>query len=309
MFGHGFQSWVVYQRLSLRLPYRIIVQTIEDLFGESISQGTIVNFLKNLSDYYSETEKILIKKILSSPFIHADETPINIRGSNHYVWVFTDGKHVVFKMTETREAHIVHDFLGDYSGVLVSDFYPGYDGVKCRQQKCWVHLIRDLNDDLWKNPFDTDFEAFVLEVKNLILPILETVEKYGLKHRHLRKFQKNVDKFYNNTINRTYYSELILKYQKRFERYKGSLFTFLEQDFIPWNNNMAERAIRHLAVQRKISGSFSKSGASAYLTLLGVMQTCKFQNKSLLKFLLSQQKDIDQFKESRRTKNSTVMKT
>ncbi|MDJ0573010.1 MAG: IS66 family transposase [Pleurocapsa sp. MO_192.B19] len=309
LFGHGFQSWVVYQRLSLRLPYRIIVQTIEDLFGESISQGTIVNFLKNLSDYYSETEKILIKKILSSPFIHADETPINIRGSNHYVWVFTDGKHVVFKMTETREAHIVHDFLGDYSGVLVSDFYPGYDGVKCRQQKCWVHLIRDLNDDLWKNPFDTDFEAFVLEVKNLILPILETVEKYGLKHRHLRKFQKNVDKFYNNTINRTYYSELILKYQKRFERYKGSLFTFLEQDFIPWNNNMAERAIRHLAVQRKISGSFSNSGASAYLTLLGVMQTCKFQNKSLLKFLLSQQKDIDQFKESRRTKNSTVMKT
>jgi hypothetical protein len=60
---------------------------------------------------------------------------------------------------------------------------------------------------------------------------------------------------------------------------------------------MAERAIRHLAVQRKISGSFFKSGATAYLTLLGVMQTCKFQNKSLLKFLLSQQKDIDQFKE------------
>ena len=118
-----------------------------------------------------------------------------------------------------------------------------------------------------------------------------------------------MDKFYNNTINNTYYSELILKYQKRFERYKGSLFSFLEQDFIPWNNNMAERAIRHLAVQRKISGSFSKSGASAYLTLLGVMQTCKFQNKSLLKFLLSEQKDIDQFKESRRTKQSTVAKT
>jgi predicted RecB family nuclease len=309
LFGHGFQSWVIYQRLALRLPYSVIAQTIEDLFSESISQGSIDYCLKRFAKYYSETEKLLIEKILTSPFIHADETPINIRGSNHYVWVFTDCKHVFFKITETREANIVHDFLGDYSGVLISDFYPGYDGVKCRQQKCWVHLIRDLNDDLWKHPFDTDFEAFVLEVKNLMLPILETVEKYGLKHRHLRKFQKNVDKFYNNTINRTYYSELILKYQKRFERYKGSLFTFLEQDFIPWNNNMAERAIRHLAVQRKISGSFSNSGASAYLTLLGVMQTCKFQNKSLLKFLLSQQKDIDQFKESRRTKNSTVVKT
>ena len=309
LFGHGFQSWVVYQRLALRLPYKIIVQEVEDLFGESISQGTIVNLLKKLSDYYSETEKILIQKILKSSFIHIDETPINVQGTNYYVWVLTDSKHVILKMTETRESTIAHDFLCDYSGVLVSDFYAGYDAVKCKQQKCWVHLIRELNDDLWKNPFDVEFEAFVLEVKNLILPVLETVEKYGLKHRHLNKFQKNKNKFYENTINKVYHSELTCKYQKRFERYKESLFTFLEQDFIPWNNNMAERAIRHLAVQRKISGSFFKSGATAYLTLLGVMQTCKFPNKSLLKFLLSQQKDIDQFKDYRRTKNSTVAKT
>ena len=101
----------------------------------------------------------------------------------------------------------------------------------------------------------------------------------------------------------------LLKYQKRFKRYKESLFTFLEQDFMPWNNNMAERGIRHLAVQRKISGSFSKSGATAYLTLLGIMQTCKFQDKSLLKFLLSQEKDIDQFKQSKRAKSSAMAQT
>ena len=48
---------------------------------------------------------------------------------------------------------VAHDFLADYNGTLISDFYPGYDSVQCQQQKCWVHLIRDLNDDLWGNTF------------------------------------------------------------------------------------------------------------------------------------------------------------
>ena len=76
-------------------------------------------------------------------------------------------------------------------------------------------------------------------------------------------------------------------YQKRLQRYRQSLFTFLDYDGIPWNNNMAERAIRHLAVQRKISGTFFASVAPQYLLLLGLAQTCRFQGKSVLKFLLS----------------------
>ncbi len=160
LFGHGFQSWIIYQRLVLRLPYRIITQAIEDQFNERISEASIVNFLNNFARSYADTEHLLIEHILASPFIHADETTINIQGIDHYVWVFTDGTHVVFRMTETREAAVVHDFLTDYQGILISDFYPGYDSVKCRQQKCLVHLIRDLNEDLWKSPFDVEFEIF-----------------------------------------------------------------------------------------------------------------------------------------------------
>lgn len=295
-YGHGFQSWVVYSRLFLRLPYRVITQTLEDQFGEKISQSSISNFLRYFSEYYAETEQLLTKKILESPFIHADETPINIQGVEQYVWVFSDGRHVIFRLTPTREAEVVHKFLNDYSGTLISDFYPGYDSVKCKQQKCWVHLIRDMNDDLWKSPFDSEFEGFIVKVRNLIVPILKTVEEHGLKKKKLSKFNADVSQFYEETIKKNYKSELTLKYQKRFLRYEESLFTFLEENNIPWNNNAGERAIRHLAVQRKISGSFFESLAPKYLMLLGIMQTCRFQGKSLLKFLLSKEKDVDQFK-------------
>jgi predicted RecB family nuclease len=298
-FGHAFQAWTIYQRVVLRLPYRILLQVTAHLFGVGFSQGTVTNFLRYLADYYAATEAALLQAIRKSPFVHVDETRINIEGVDHYAWVFTDGRHVVFRMTESREADVVREVLAGYEGVLVSDFYPGYDGVPCRQQKCLVHLIRDINDDLWKAPFDGEFEALALAVRDLLVPILGATDRYGLKAWHLRKFAKDVERFYARHIaGKDYSSELAAKYQKRFERYRDSLFTFLGQDGIPWNNNMAERAIRQLAVQRKISGSFFKRSAVHYLLLLAISQTCRFQGKSFLKFLLSKEKDVDAFRRS-----------
>jgi transposase len=299
-FGHGFQAWTIYQRTVLRLPYRIITQVMEHLFGVGLSASTVVRFLMYLADYYAPTEAAILQAILKSDFVHVDETKINIQGVNQYAWVFTDGEHVVFRMTETREADIVREVLAEYQGVLVSDFYPGYDSMPCRQQKCLVHLIRDINDDLWKTPFDKELEAFALAVQALLVPILVEVDRYGLKAWHLRKFLKDVERFYDKQIiGREYMSDPVRTFQKRFARYRESLFTFLTQDGIPWENNMAERAIRQLAVQRKISGSFFKRVAPQYLLLLAISQTCRFLGKSFLKFLLSKETDLDSFRRTR----------
>ncbi|MGY8686552.1 MAG: IS66 family transposase [Verrucomicrobiales bacterium] len=97
-----------------------------------------------------------------------------------------------------------------------------------------------------------------------------------------------------------YCTETVQKYQKRFTRFRDSLFTFIEVDGVLWENNTAERALRHLAVQRKISGQFGKQHAKAYLVLLGVAQTCRFQGKSFLHFLLSKTVDIDGFESGKR---------
>ena len=115
--------------------------------------------------------------------------------------------------------------------------------------------------------------------------------------RKLIKFKSNVEEFYQKIIvNHYYQSELSIKYQKRFLRYRNSLFTFLEKDQVKWHNNTAENAIRHLAKQRDISITFSKSLTPSYLRLLGIRQSCRFQSKSFLKFLQSEKKDLDKFK-------------
>ena len=296
-YGHGLKAWVAYHRLALRLSYDGISLLLEELFGVRIGAGGLIRYVNQLSQYHKKTEKNLMKRLLTSPVVHVDETVLNIRGANQYVWVFTDGERSIFRLTKTREAVIVRETLNGFSGVLVSDFYAGYDAMQCAQQKCWSHLMRDMNEDLRKAPFDSELETFVATVRDLIVPIFETVDKYGLRARHLNKFTAPVERFYDGqTMNATYTSDVAIKYQKRFAKNKESLFLFLHRDGVPWNNNMAERALRHLALQRKISGSFFEATMQEYLVLLGVTQTCRFQKKSLLQFLLSSGKDIDTFK-------------
>ncbi len=68
---------------------------------------------------------------------------------------------------------------------------------------------------------------------------MEAVQKYGLKKRHLQKFMQHVSAFYTRTITgKQYTSELVITYQKRFVRYRDSLFTFLEHDGVPWHNDV-----------------------------------------------------------------------
>jgi len=78
--------------------------------------------------------------------IHADETRIRLHAKAAYVWVFVTFREVVYFYSETREGSLVQSALGEFKGVLVSDFYAAYDSLPCPQQKCLLHLTRDLND-------------------------------------------------------------------------------------------------------------------------------------------------------------------
>jgi len=76
---------------------------------------------------------------------------------------------------------------------MVSDFYAAYDTINCVQQKCLIHLIRDINDDLFKNPFDEELKTLAHDFTTTLVPIIATIDKYGLQQLHLNKhrFQHN----------------------------------------------------------------------------------------------------------------------
>ena len=186
--------------------------------------------------------------------------------------------------------------LRGFKGVLVSDFYTAYDSINCPQQKCLLHLIRDLNDEILKYPFNEELKELTQEFAMLLKSIIETIDRFGLKARFLKKHKAPIKRFYKALANRDYKSEAALKCKTRFEKYHDKLFTFIDYDGVPWNNNNAEHTIKAFAMLRKvIGGSSTDKGIREYLTLFSICETCKYKEVSFLEFLRSGEKDIDVF--------------
>lgn len=186
--------------------------------------------------------------------------------------------------------------LDGFGGVLVSDFYGGYDSVPCEQQKCLVHLIRDINDDLLKSPFNDELQSLAQRFTELLKSIVGDIDKYGLKKRHLNKFVKPAARFLDWMLKQEFRTKPGQRYQKRIRKYGDRLFTFFRHDGVPWNNNVAENAIKLVVSRRRFFGSsYSKEGMRDYLRFLSFYKTLRRKNGgSLLRFLMS--KEIDLFK-------------
>src|SRR5262249_11446408 len=156
----------------------------------------------------------ILNRIVEGGLIHSDETHVNLQKGKGTVWALTNLEDVLYMYRSSREAGFLQELLRDFKGVLVSDFYSGYDSLPCEQQKCLVHLIRDINDDLKGNPYDEEFKALAAGFGKLLRSIVGTIDKYGLKKRHLHKHKAEVVRFFRDLAARVHRSELAEGYQK-----------------------------------------------------------------------------------------------
>ena len=296
--GHNLMSWAMNQHITYRIGISNLPDMIRELFHINLSYWAVYGFKERLAKEYANTLEEIKQNIIRGTLLHADETQVKkiAEYKTGYVWVFTNMDSVFYLLKPTREADFLKDLLDGFHGVLVSDYYPGYDSLPCPQQKCLVHLIRDLNDDLLHHQLDTEYKHVVKNFGALLRKIMETVNTYGLKKRHLHKHQRDVKRFYRQVLNCDYESELVAKYQKRLNKYREKLFTFLNYDGIPWNNNNAEHAIKPFAKYRdSITGKFSVQGLENYLTLLSIQQTCVYRGVRFLDFLKSGERSIEEY--------------
>jgi hypothetical protein len=271
------------------------------LFGFRIVRSTLNNIKISAADYYYVTKNKILERIINGDLIHADETRANIKGHLAYVWVLTNMKEVIYILAENREGEFIQTLLKDFKGVVVSDFYAAYEAIDCPQQKCLIHLMRDLNDEILNNPFDKEMKSIAVGFADLLKPIVGTIDRHGLKKLHLRKHLIEVDRFFKFLDASDFKSDAALKCKQRFDKNRDTLFTFLRYNGVPWNNNNAEHAIKAFARLRDvISGTSSKKGVDEYLTLLSVAETCEYQGLDFLTFLASGEADIESFARVRR---------
>lgn len=303
-YGWNLVAYLIYQIIELHIPQRVAAQSLNRLFGFDLKATGVTCIKTRAAESYEETQQGILKKLIAGNLLHVDETKAIVKGKTAFVWVFTNLQEVAFVYADSREGDMLKTLLREYKGVLVSDFYAVYDSIDCPQQKCLIHLVRDLNDDLLTHPFNDELKQITNDFALLLKPAVETVDRYGLKSHFLRKHNVFVRRFYKRLDKSKYQSEIAIKYQKRFDRNREKLFTFLNYDGVPWNNNNAEHAIKAFAAIRNVIGGVSsEAGLKEYLVLLSVCETCKNKGIDYLEFLRSEEKDIDTFVASKRGRN------
>jgi hypothetical protein len=85
-----------------------------------------------------------------------------------------------------------------------ASFYAAYDSLKCAQQKCLIHLLRDFNQDILANPWEQELKSVAGRFGGLLRAIIATVDLYGLRKRHLGNHKWDIDRFFKGIAETTY---------------------------------------------------------------------------------------------------------
>ena len=294
---HGLKSWLMYGHIENRFSFGSLRGLLKESFGLHVHEAEIHMIKGLLAHYYQETYERLLRRIVTGAVLHADETEVKLRFGTGYVWVLGSIEEVVFMYRPNREGDFLHELLKDFHGVLVTDFYAAYDSIDCPQQKCLIHLMRDMNQELLENPFDVELRALTDPFGVLLREIITTIDKHGLRKRFLRKHAPGVTRFFQFVMAQSFHSEAAEGLRARLLKYQEKLFTFIEYDGVTWNNNVAEHAIKRFALYRKDTvRSLEETGIRDYLTLLSICHTCRMRGVSFLRFLLSRERDLELFR-------------
>ena len=298
---NGLMSWAMYGHVAHQLSAGSLEQMLFDFFGLTVSNVEILTFKSLLARFYRPAYKALLTKIVTGPALHVDETYVKLRTGKGFVWVLGSPDEVVYMYRPTREAQFLQEMLRGFHGVLITDFYSGYDSIQCPQQKCLIHLIRDMNQELLDNPFDEELQSITKPFGSLLRSIVTTIDEHGLKRRHLARHSGEVEMLFQMLSNLSPRSESARALKERLLKWRDKLFTFIQYDSVPWNNNNAENAIKQFAYYREnTTGTLKESGLNDYLVLLSIYQTCRYRGVSFLSFLLSRSRNIDEFCASKR---------
>lgn len=240
---------------------------------------------------------VMLNKVLESENIFIDESPVKlfekIKCKQAYMWVVVGGKSAdppyrIYQFYENRCHHNVLEILRDYRGVLHSDKYAAYE--KLAQQKiivwspCWSHIRRKFFE---AEAGDQQFRQWVLR-KIRYLFMLERIAWTRDPEERLSIRQEKeapiIDELIQKIKSHLLEGKLLPKSKIREAAgYFCGLIPYLKNytkhAFARLDNNVAERAVRPLAIGRKNWLFFgSPEGGEAGAILLSLVQTCRGLN-------------------------------
>lgn len=302
-YGRRVQAMAVYLSQFQLLPLERTCEALEDLYRCQVSQASVLSWIAKAARQLEPTIEHLKALLLAGSLQHADETGIRIKGLLHWVHVNATRWLTVYSWHRKRGKEAL-DAIGIWSrfrGRAMHDRWMSYDQYPCAHSLCGAHLLRDC-----VYVAEQEKQPWAQEMFDHLLTMSKAAEQWRTQGATsiptavrdpliAQYFAILASGFAAHTAQAPPMSTPMPKKtgRKKQDASKNLLdallkraeqvLCFLDDLGVPFTNNLAERDLRMIKVQQKISGTFrSTQGATAFCVIRSYLSTMRKQGRSLL---------------------------
>jgi transposase len=292
-YGSRLRALVVYLVEQQLVPYARVRTLLAEVFGAHLSLGTLVQWVQQSAATLAPVDAAIKTAMGQAPVVHSDET--GVRRAGHLAWAHVASTdrltHYAIHAKRGTAATDAIGILPTYSGVSVHDGWKPYQAnTVCRHALCNIHHLRELTflEEHYQQGWANDLKQLLLEMK----AATDQARTHGLARLPAPPRDAFVTRYdalmaAGHAANPPPSASPCTRRRRgrikqsparnlldRLWLGKDQVLAFLDDLTIPFDNNQAERDLRMLKVQQKVSGCFrSDCGADAFGRIRGYLST------------------------------------
>lgn len=290
-YGPQLKAVAVYLKNYQFLPFERTCELLGDLFDSPISEGTLANIIGECHARLEQPVQQIKEQIAQATVAHFDESGARVEKKLWWLHTASTANATYYDIHPKRgtEALEAIGILSGFGGRAIHDFWTPYFGYDCAHGLCNAHHLRELIfvHEQHQQPWAAEMIDCLLEIKaavTLARPLADHLTRVQIQDFEAR-YQSVLDQGY--ALNPLLPAPAIKKRGRRKKTKSRNLLERLDQhrlqalafmyDFnVPFDNNLAERDIRMMKVQQKISGMFrSEDGAKAFCRIRSYISTVR----------------------------------
>lgn len=302
-YGNNIKSITNYLTHYQLIPAARTIQFAKDIFGCSISEGSLFTWSQELADKLLPSYEAIQKTVAVSPVINNDETGVNCEKKNYWFHIASTplATYLTVHPKRGKEAMDAAGILPEFGGTTVHDMWASYFRYPARHAVCNAHVIRELTFAL--EEFNQPWAG---KLKKLLCHIHTLVERRGaseismLDERTLKRNRARYEKIIaqglrNNPRQRgsphvrgRVKQSKVRNLLERLRDHADSVLLFMYDFIVPFTNNLAERDLRMSKVKMKISGCFrSTAAANIYCRIRSYISTVSKNGMTIFNAIVS----------------------
>jgi transposase len=292
-YGPGVRALCCYLLVHQHLPVDRAAQLLSDVLGAPLATGTVAAVLAEGADGLERFCQVVRERLAVAEVAHFDETGARVAGRLHWVHSASTSSLSLFTV-HAKRGKVAMDAAGvlpSVTGVAVHDGWSPYWRYQVTHALCGAHLLREV-DAITDEPgqgWAAGMAELLADAKTQAdrarAAGAEQVDDEVRERLHARYQRLLVDgqvanppppprpgQWRRGRLRRLPAANLL----GRLDRHRVEVLRFLDDLRVPFDNNQAERDLRMVKLQQKISGCWrTLAGAQAFLTLRSYLSTAR----------------------------------